>query len=178
MTIGFTAFASHLASGIFFPVGGIQRSAMALWSGARMSQQHLSEAGSVATGPDSTRGESTERATGSAGWPGGTPPLPASLLWSAVGDLDVIERLSRHAHQVLFPAGLCSHCGQAWPCEPARADLLLDLGWVKLAIYCAVLMERAAKDLPSLGPKELWQRFLEWTEPQQEIHDPLLRRIA
>jgi len=61
-------------------------------------------------------------------WINGMQPLPEALLWAAVGDLDVIERLSRQAHQVRFPTWLCSYDGQAWPCEPARGDLLLDLG--------------------------------------------------
>lgn len=143
-----------------------------------MSQQHLGELDPGADDPGTAPGRDTARVVGSGGWMGNTPPLPASLLWSAVGDLDVIERLSRHAHQVQFPTGLCSRCGRAWPCGPAREDLLLDLGWIKVAIYCAVLMERAAKDLSSLGPKELWQRFLEWTEPPEEIDDPLLQQTA
>ncbi|RSM37013.1 hypothetical protein DMB66_59765 [Actinoplanes sp. ATCC 53533] len=105
-------------------------------------------------------------------------PLPEALLWAAVGDLDVIERLSRQAHQVRFPTWLCSYDGQAWPCEPARSDLLLDLGWIKVAIYCAVLMERATKDLSSSTPKELWQRFIEWTEPPDDARNLLLKQTA
>ncbi|RSM56814.1 hypothetical protein DMB66_32870 [Actinoplanes sp. ATCC 53533] len=104
--------------------------------------------------------------------------LPEALLWATVGDLDVIERLSRQAHQVRFPTWLCSYDGQQWPCEPARSDLLLDLGWIKVAIYCAVLMERATKDLSSSTPKELWQRFIEWTEPPHEARNLLLRQTA
>ncbi len=111
-------------------------------------------------------------------WIGGTPPLPEALLWAAVGDLDVIERLSRQAHQVRFPTWLCSYCGQTWPCEPAQGDLLLDLGWIKVAIYCAVLMERATRDLSSSTPKELWQRFLEWTEPPEEVRNLPLKETA
>lgn len=106
------------------------------------------------------------------GWVGGTPPLPAALLWAAVGDLDVIERLRKHVHQVYIPDWFCSSCGSTWPCEIARNDLLLDLGWSKLAIYCSVLMERAARDLAALSPQVLWRRFLEWTEPPEENRPP------
>lgn len=112
------------------------------------------------------------------GWVGGTPPLPEALLWAAVGDLDVIERLSRQAHQVRFPTWRCSYDGETWPCEPARGDLLLDLGWIKAAIYCSVLMERATKDLASATPRELWQRFVEWTEPPDEVRNLLLKRTS
>lgn len=111
------------------------------------------------------------------GWLSGAPPLPEALLWTAVGDLDVIERLSRHAHQVQIPAWSCICCGHAWPCESARSDLLLDLGWVKVAIYSAVLMERATRDLTSLIPKDLWDRFLAWTEPSKEVRDSLLKQM-
>ena len=100
--------------------------------------------------------------------------MPKALLWAAVGDLDVIDRLGKHAHQVQFPAWSCSSCGLAWPCEAARKDLLLDLGWVKVAIYCAVLMERAARDLAPVMPRELWERLLEWTQPPEEVRDLLL----
>ncbi|MET8149088.1 hypothetical protein ACIBSW_39540 [Actinoplanes sp. NPDC049668] len=101
--------------------------------------------------------------------------MPEALLWSAVGDLDVIERLGRHAHQVRIPVWTCVRCELAWPCTSARRDLLVDLGWHKVAIYSAVLMERAAKDLTSLTPKVLWHRFLEWTEPPEDVRDLLLK---
>lgn len=101
------------------------------------------------------------------GLSGGAPPLPAALLSAAVGDLDVIERLRKHVHQVRIPEWLCSSCGMSWPCETARHDLLVDLGWSKLAIYCSVVMERAARDLQAMSPRLLWLRFLEWTEPPE-----------
>ncbi|MEU4215860.1 hypothetical protein [Actinoplanes sp. NPDC026623] len=117
-------------------------------------------------------------ATCSSGWLGGTPPLPEALLWAVIGDLDVIERLSRHAHQVQLPAWACFSCGLAWPCETARMDLLLDLGWIGVAVYCSVLMERAAGDRSSMTPVELWQRFLEWTDPPEEVRNVLMQRSA
>lgn len=102
----------------------------------------------------------------------GDPPLPAALLWAAVGDLDVIDRLRRHVHQVCIPDWSCSSCGSAWPCDTARRELLFDLGWSKLSIYCSVLMERAARDFTAIEPRILWQRFLEWTEPPDEARAP------
>ena len=143
-----------------------------------MVQYHPGEPGFGAERLGSAPAGEAGRAVLGNGWIGGSPPLPEALLWAAVGDLDVIERLGRHAHQVRFPTWLCRYCGQAWPCKPAQGDLLLDLGWIKAAIYCAVLMERAAKDLSLSTPKELWQRFLEWTEPPEGVRNLLLERIA
>lgn len=118
------------------------------------------------------------RAARRSSWFGGAPRLPESLLGTTVGDPDVIDRLSRHSHQMLIPTWLCSCCGLAWPCQPAREDLLLDLGWMRVAIYCAVLMERAAMDVVTISPRGLWERFLEWTEPPEEIRDSLIKRPA
>jgi hypothetical protein len=143
-----------------------------------MSDQYLNEMGLRAERPGSMPAGGAAWTAQSSGWLGGTPPLPQSLLWTVVGDLDVIDRLSRHSHQPLIPTWSCSSCGQAYPCRPAREDLLLDLGWIRVAIYSAVLMEHAAKDVRPLNPRELWQRFLEWTEPPEELRDPLLKRTA
>lgn len=101
----------------------------------------------------------------------GSPSLPEGLLSDAVGDPDVFKRLSRHAHQVQLPAWSCICCRLQWPCISARNDLLMDLGWVKVAVYCAVLMGHAARDLKSVTPMELWQRFLEWTEPPESTRN-------
>lgn len=109
-------------------------------------------------------------------WPGGVPPLPEALLWAAVGDLDVIERLSKHTHQVRIPSWSCRSCGFPWPCETARSDLIIDLGWTKVAIYSAVLMERSARDLPSLSPIVLWRQFIGWTEPPGAAREALLEQ--
>lgn len=143
-----------------------------------MVQSHKEDPGSGAEPLGSASADESGWAARRNGWINGIPPLPETLLWAAVGDLDVIERLSRQAHQVRFPTWLCSYDGHAWPCEPARGDLLLDLGWIKLSIYCAVMMERATKDLPSSTPKELWQRFIEWTEPPEEARNFLLKPTA
>jgi hypothetical protein len=104
-------------------------------------------------------------------------PLPHSLMRASIGDPAVIERLSWREH-VLFPAWTCISCEQAWPCDPAKADLLVGLGWLNVAIYCGVVMERAAADLSFLSPNALWQRFLEWTEPPDEFRDALTARSA
>ena len=118
------------------------------------------------------------RVAHSTGWSRGRPPLGEELLLAVVGDLDAIERLASHAHQVQMPAWSCICCGLSWPCEPARKELLAGLGWVRVATYCAVLMERAAQDLPTSTPWELWHRFLEWTEPPEKVRDMLINGLS
>ena len=111
-------------------------------------------------------------------WSRGARPLGEALLLAAVGDLDVIERMAEHAHLVQVPAWSCMCCGLSWPCEPARKELLVDLGWVRAATYCAALMERAAQDLPTSTPWELWHRFLEWTEMPEELRDMFVNGLS
>lgn len=91
--------------------------------------------------------------------------LPYSVVLAAVGDFDLVNRLSQHQHFPLRPGWSCSSCPAQWPCLTAKQDLLLDLGWVRLAVYCSVLLERAVKDLPDTRPRDLWARFIEWTFP-------------
>ena len=135
---------------------------------------------SAAPGPDGgfPGGTATRSSAHSSGWIGGTSPLPQGLLTAAVGDLDLIARLSRHGHQVHLPNWTCALCSISWPCEPAQADLLLDLGWSKTAILAAVLMERAVKDLVEHSPRELWERFLQWTQPPEELRQGFLEQFV
>lgn len=101
-----------------------------------------------------------------------------TLLWATAGDWDVIERLTGHPHQVRLPVWTCVACDKAWPCASARSNLLHVLGWMKVATFSAVLMELAVKDLRALNAEELWQRFIEWTEPPAEARELLLKRAS
>jgi hypothetical protein len=97
-----------------------------------------------------------------------------TLLWATAGDRDVMEQLARHPHQVRLPAWTCVACELAWPCTPARSDLLQTLGWMKVATFSVALMDLAVKDLRALNPEQLWQRFIEWTEPPTAARESFL----
>lgn len=108
-------------------------------------------------------------------WASGDPlAMPTTM--AVVGDFDLAARLSHHDHQPRTPDWLCTTCDQDWPCDQARRDLLLDLGWRRVAIYCAVLMERAAADLAAANPHHMWMRFIGWTGPLTGIADPRLKQ--
>lgn len=143
-----------------------------------MSRRHHAELGPTVLGSVLAIAVDHGQAVPESGWAGGNPPLPEALLWASVGDLDVIERLRKHIHQVRMPDWFCSSCGLAWPCANARDELLLDLGWGKVAIYCAVLMERAVRDLAAINPHILWQRFIEWTDPPEEARAAMFEQFA
>lgn len=107
-------------------------------------------------------------------WGENSPPLPLSVMMAAVKDLGLISRLSQHLHNPRTPTWDCRSCSEPWPCAQARQELVLDLGWVRVSIYLAVMMERAAGDLQGVYPHQLWNRFIEWTYPIHGIHDPRL----
>lgn len=66
-------------------------------------------------------------------------------------------------HQPERPSWDCLACGQAWPCDPAREELVTALGPVPLAMYAWLTLEQAAGDLPTTPGAELFERFLKRT---------------
>lgn len=61
--------------------------------------------------------------------------------------------------------GLCSGCHLPYPCPMTRAWLIAAYGrGPALAIWAGAAMTEAAGALPNLGAKELWRRFLAWTD--------------
>lgn len=100
--------------------------------------------------------------------------LPPGLPAAGIVDLDLAARVEGRMHQPVRPAWTCSACSDPWPCDQARRDLLLDLGWLRLAIYCGALLSVAAGDLADVTPMQLWVRFLEWTRPLEGLDDPRL----
>ena len=66
-------------------------------------------------------------------------------------------------HVAERPSWDCRVCGKAWPCDPAREALLIEMDRVALAIYMWLNLEEAVLET-SLGPaSELFERFIRWT---------------
>lgn len=62
------------------------------------------------------------------------------------------------------PTWTCRVCAHDWPCRPAREAMIAeytDLVPV-LAIYLAICLHDAARDLADATPAGLYDRFLSW----------------
>ncbi|MEV4708881.1 hypothetical protein [Actinoplanes sp. NPDC049316] len=66
-------------------------------------------------------------------------------------------------HVPCRPGWDCWSCDRPWPCDPAREDLALQLDPVELAKFMGERLAEAARDVPTLQPGELFERFLQWT---------------
>ncbi|MFI5497142.1 hypothetical protein [Actinoplanes sp. NPDC051859] len=66
-------------------------------------------------------------------------------------------------HQPARPSWDCLGCGESWPCQQVRSDLLSGTDSFSMSIYAAVMMHEAIGDLPKADPAALWERFLAWT---------------
>ena len=58
----------------------------------------------------------------------------------------------------------CLSCGKAWPCDPAREELLATHDAVQLRIAMWDALEEAVHILPPTPATELFERFLYWTD--------------
>ncbi|GHJ16524.1 hypothetical protein [Micromonospora sp. AKA38] len=84
---------------------------------------------------------------------------------------------SGQPHHPVRPVWLCRVDGQPWPCPPARAALLRDYDGdlVGLAVYLAVTLHDAVRDLYALNPDDapepavLWDRFLAWLDRSRRV---------
>lgn len=69
-------------------------------------------------------------------------------------------------HVAHRPSWECRNCGDPWPCQPARAELLaehVDFPTV-LRYYMVAMMAEASRELPEGEfDGELYARFLGWT---------------
>ena len=61
------------------------------------------------------------------------------------------------------PSWDCRSCGKAWPCDPAREDLVAEMDRVGLAIYMWMNLEDAVMEVPRMPTSELFERFIAWT---------------
>jgi hypothetical protein len=68
-------------------------------------------------------------------------------------------------HTAARPLWECRWCGRAWPCEPARDRMLIEMDQVSLAIFMWLNLEEAAADMPREPASELFERFVHWTLP-------------
>jgi hypothetical protein len=70
-------------------------------------------------------------------------------------------------HAATRPTWKCGSCGEDWPCTSARDKLTHDYGpeRVSLATQMAVQLGRAAGELATATPRELYERFIAWTAP-------------
>ena len=68
-------------------------------------------------------------------------------------------------HSAERPSWDCKVCGQAWPCAPAREELVAEYGrGTSLAMLGWGYLEEAVADLPEGPPGELFDRFISWTK--------------
>ena len=67
-------------------------------------------------------------------------------------------------HEPRRPEWTCHHCGQPWPCPPARVELSESYGpdRVGLSVYMGVQLADATLEAPG-EPREMWDRFVAWT---------------
>jgi hypothetical protein len=74
-------------------------------------------------------------------------------------------------HRPDRPSWLCGHCGQDWPCSPARVELGEQYAGdrVGLSVYMAAQHGQAAGEISAtVPPGELYERFLAWTRPRKQ----------
>ena len=71
-------------------------------------------------------------------------------------------------HVAMRPSWDCVACGKDWPCDPAREELVTELGdgtelakraWDSLEQYCV----DASRDPGRLPFGEAFERFIAWT---------------
>jgi hypothetical protein len=67
-------------------------------------------------------------------------------------------------HTLLRPSWLCRGCGEPWPCEPKRCQLIAESieSPAGLRMLMASMLSDAAGDLPDVPADELGERFLGW----------------
>lgn len=66
-------------------------------------------------------------------------------------------------HVAVRPSWDCVACGKAWPCDPAREALAVELDRVQLGIYMCGNLTEAVGDMTRIPPDEAFERFLAWT---------------
>ena len=71
-------------------------------------------------------------------------------------------------HQPSRPSWDCRACARPWPCEDARQRLAQLYGRVTLSIFMADRLLEATRDLTTVTPAELFDRFLAWTRTQPD----------
>lgn len=60
------------------------------------------------------------------------------------------------------PSWDCGACGKAWPCDPAREELVATHGRTERVILLWSYLEDALTELPPMPSREFMDRFLSW----------------
>lgn len=69
-------------------------------------------------------------------------------------------------HPPLRPSWDCGTCSAPWPCHPARVELAERYASdrIGLAAYVGAQLDHAAREMPTIGVGDLFERFVEWTK--------------
>lgn len=60
------------------------------------------------------------------------------------------------------PSWDCGACGKAWPCDPAREELVATHSRTARLVLLWSYLEDAVAELPATSPGETFDRFLTW----------------
>lgn len=73
------------------------------------------------------------------------------------------------AHLPVRPKWECRGCGEAWPCQNKRAELVIEYAGAEVSLGVLMAMRHcdAAGELPDIPAGELYQRFVGWTRRRQ-----------
>lgn len=74
-------------------------------------------------------------------------------------------------HIAARPSWDCLTCREPWPCWLARKALAASMPSMQLGMFTWMCLEEAAGDLPDLTPADLYDRFLAWMRPAQDVRD-------
>lgn len=67
-------------------------------------------------------------------------------------------------HSASRPSWDCRACGQPWPCDPAREELIAQTPNVSaLATAGWAYLDEFVRDQPTGPPAEAFDRFIRWT---------------
>jgi hypothetical protein len=83
-------------------------------------------------------------------------------------------------HPADRPSWDCKACGQPWPCNQAREQLVAELGLgTRLTLWMSIDMVDAARENGKIPPHELYQRFVAWTNerPADSTTSDLARSV-
>lgn len=60
------------------------------------------------------------------------------------------------------PSWQCRQCGAAWPCEPAKDDIVATTDRTCRMIYLGLHLADAIVDQPGADPAAVFDRFVGW----------------
>lgn len=72
------------------------------------------------------------------------------------------------AHEPMRPDWSCRGCGEPWPCQARRAELLAEFAGCPTTLgllMAGYLVDAAGGDLANQAAGRLYVRFLSWVRP-------------